>query len=661
MRLPGAMDPPVRVVGVRIYASKVTDDDVSRAYAKEGHDPEDPNLRVNVTVSPGLTPPRMRVSRPRVHGTHAASVANATLRLIGTDRVIKQMAFDSNKSLFTFTFESCDPTVLGVIEDAAFYKCPELRYAYIQRISDIGNNAFQGCKKLTSVDFTDGKRIGINAFRDCWALETVASHMLEEIGNHAFMSCKRLRRVDSMDLVKSIGKSAFFGCTMLQTATIPAVGFVAPETFAGCTALESVDISSAYRVGEQAFLGCKRLVRVTGSSITHIEPSAFMGCKNLSEIDLTLAREIEEQAFSGCEALTNVDIRAVVFLGPNAFARCTSLERVKFDNGRFIEAGAFKRCRNLTSVTGLAITTIETSAFSQCHKLEHFDSLAELEVIEEYALHETSALKRLDLSDADMLHTIETGAFAYSAVAEVRLPWYDGPKKPRVPLEIQDNAFSMCKNLDSLELTAKVGKLGSRFAPATRSLELDRRAWQTFDKDAFDFTCSDRLLVVYGEDLPPENVDHLLKRPSLRLSLVTVTLRGPTVWVECDGSDPLPTNPGIAPLVEHIAQVVHLLSVYKRAEVPRELFRVIDQFDAVTTIEHIEFLCKSTKDNGWLAKAVGKRVKDMYNIKRLVPSELERAASAASNSRDKSASKRTRLAASFVDLAVVPPPKKSGD
>jgi hypothetical protein len=609
------MDPPVRVVDVSVRTNLLTNERVSEGYRKAGHNPEDPRLRVRFTVKPGR------------------------IRKIPGLVVIDEYAFYENKSLFTVAFPDIDYIVVDV-EKAAFSKCSELTAVDTRSIRNIGDDAFRECKKLASVDLPRGERIGSDAFRDCWALETVASRMLEEISDRAFMSCKRLRRVDSMDLVETIGKSAFFGCTMLQKATIRAVGFVAPETFMGCTALESVDLSSADRVGEQAFLGCTSLARVTGSSIGHIEPSAFMGCANLSEIDLTLVREIEEQAFDGCRALTIVDIRSVKFLGARAFARCTSLERVKFDNGEFVDPEAFEGCPNLTTVTGSAITYIGESAFSRCQSLKHFDSLANLEEIGESAFKKTSSLEKLDLSDADMLHTIEKLAFDSSAVAEVLLPWYDGPEEPRVPLEIQDNAFSMCANLDSLQLTAKVGHLGSRFAPATRSLELDRRAWQTFDKDAFDFTCSDRLLVVYGEDLPPENVDHLLDR----LSLVTVTLRGPTMWVECDGRDPLPTNPGIAPLVEHIAQVVHLLSVYKRAKVPRELFRVIDHFDAVTTIEHIEFACDDAKDNGWLAKAVGKRVKDMYKIKRLAPRTFAQGAAA----------KRTRLAASFVDLAVVP-------
>ena len=65
--------------------------------------------------------------------------------------------------------------------------------------------------------------------------------------------------------VTSIGSSAFYGCSSLQSITIPSsVTSIGSNTFSGCTSLQSITIpSSVTSIGDSAFGGCSSLQSIT--------------------------------------------------------------------------------------------------------------------------------------------------------------------------------------------------------------------------------------------------------------------------------------------------------------------------------------------------------------------------------------------------------------
>lgn len=165
------------------------------------------------------------------------------------------------------------------------------------------------------------------------------------------------------------------------------------ETFSGCTALETVNLSN---------------------NITYIGAAAFESCKSLKSIKLpTKLEQIGSTsgvigAFEGCSSLTSIKIPAKVkTMNASTFGLCKSLKKITVDpkNKYFtaksgvlfnkkmtklilyppakttkaytvpktvktIGTVAFIFCKNLTSVklqTG--VKTIETSAFQDCKNM----------------------------------------------------------------------------------------------------------------------------------------------------------------------------------------------------------------------------------------------------------------------------------------------------
>ncbi|MDD6851218.1 MAG: leucine-rich repeat protein, partial [Bacteroidales bacterium] len=87
--------------------------------------------------------------------------------------------------------------------------------------------------------------------------------------------------------VKSIGHSAFRGCSGLTSVTIPnSVTSIDAYAFRGCSGLKSVTIpNSVTSIGASAFYNCSGLTSVTiPNSVTSIGNYAFQGCIGLKTI-----------------------------------------------------------------------------------------------------------------------------------------------------------------------------------------------------------------------------------------------------------------------------------------------------------------------------------------------------------------------------------------
>lgn len=90
-------------------------------------------------------------------------------------------------------------------------------------IKSIGDSAFEGCTKLTSVSFLNREvdmTIGNKAFRGCTKLTKIALPAAKSIGAYAFESCAALISVDINEGTKSLGQYCFAQCSSLTEVVI---------------------------------------------------------------------------------------------------------------------------------------------------------------------------------------------------------------------------------------------------------------------------------------------------------------------------------------------------------------------------------------------------------------------------------------------------------
>lgn len=249
-------------------------------------------------------------------------------------------------------------------------------------VTRIGNNAFRGCSKITSVDIPSHvTSIGSNAFSGCTGLESTGLHngiesiessaynncpkltgelyipnSVISIGNRAFRYCTGITSVRFPSSLSSLPANMFEQCTQLASVTLPTnITSIGSSAFSYCTALESVQINgSVTSIGSGAFEYCSSLTTINlPNTITSLSGSAFTYCTSLQSITLPSSiTTLENSTFSYCSSLASIAIPyGVISIGSSAFVGCTSLSTVTIPASVIsIGNNAFKNCSGLQKV-----------------------------------------------------------------------------------------------------------------------------------------------------------------------------------------------------------------------------------------------------------------------------------------------------------------------
>ena len=255
-------------------------------------------------------------------------------------------AFGKCSALSSVTFEGTSS--LDTIGDSAFNECSALQKIDLPgSLRTIEGDAFTNCFSLGSVTIPEGtETIGDYAFYGCSALKTVSiPASVTSIGVNPFLDCSALgsitvaegntayklvdgvlfsRKGDALkDLisfpmgkggsynipagVKTIGGSAFSGCSGLTLLTIPeSVTEIGDSAFAYCSGLTSLTIPGGVTtIGESAFINCSGLTSLTiPAGVTKILDHTFADCSGLTSLTLLPADppELSEFTFDGFPA-----------------------------------------------------------------------------------------------------------------------------------------------------------------------------------------------------------------------------------------------------------------------------------------------------------------------------------------------------------------------
>ena len=333
------------------------------------------------------------------------------------------------------------------IGDYAFYGCFKLTSITIpDGVTSIGNYAFSGCEGLTSIVIPDSvTSIGGWAFECCSGLTSVTiGNSVTSIGGSAFSGCEALTSIVIPDSVTSIGKDAFTGCVALESIAVSEGNTVyhsngnclietASRTLiAGCKNSVIPADGSVTSIGGAAFFKCTSLTSIAipdsvtviygGQSVSLFLCGAFEGCTSLTSVTFGENSKLEsigDMTFLGCTALTNISIPSSVtsigdssfFAEGRAFSGCTSLVSVTFGENSKLESicnMAFEDCKSLASITiPNSVTSIGYGAFENCLKVSIY--MHNNEYAKKYC--ETNNLKYQILSS--ILHEDETGSLKW--------------------------------------------------------------------------------------------------------------------------------------------------------------------------------------------------------------------------------------------------------
>ncbi|WP_281714396.1 leucine-rich repeat domain-containing protein [Allobaculum stercoricanis] len=245
---------------------------------------------------------------------------------------IGQSAFEGCKRLEEVSFDRLDNKI-ETIGKSAFKYCSSLRdisFYSFDNIKTIEESAFEGCREISSIDFpTSLETIGNSAFKDCGSLNELSFHYslssLKTIGDSAFKGCPLGNRVNFPKGLETIGNSAFEGCWDLKEIQFSdSLKIIGNSAFAACTRLERIYEwpKNLKTIGESAFKQCWQLSYVhLPEGLETIKRSAFEHCIRLTDVNLSKGlKTIEESAFKDCNRLGYIYLpEGLETIGESAF------------------------------------------------------------------------------------------------------------------------------------------------------------------------------------------------------------------------------------------------------------------------------------------------------------------------------------------------------
>ena len=194
-------------------------------------------------------------------------------------------------------------------------------------VTKISNFAFVSCESLSSIVVEAGNPV-YDSRNNCNTIietgtntlvvgckNTVIPESVTKIGNGAFWGSRKLTSITIPENVTAIETAAFSHCESLTTITIPDhVTSIGYQAFYFCTALKNVTIGNSVRsIGSSAFVGCKSITNITiPSSVSSIGAYAFQYCSSLVKVDVEAITPptIASNSFEGCNSNIKIYVPA---------------------------------------------------------------------------------------------------------------------------------------------------------------------------------------------------------------------------------------------------------------------------------------------------------------------------------------------------------------
>ena len=264
------------------------------------------------------------------------------------------------------------------------------------------------------------------------------------IGKYAFFYCSVLLSVTIPNSVTSIGIGAFWQCTSLTSMTIPnSVTSIEAAAFGGCTSLTSVNVNNEH----PCYSSLDGVLFNKEKTLLILYPGGKQG-------EYTIPNSvtcIEDYAFDYCTGLTSVTIpNSVTSIGGCAFDNCTSLTSIEIPNSvTSIGASAFSDCKNLSSITiPNSVKNIGNYAFSGCTSLPIID---DIRYADTYLIEAVTNLSSYTIKEGT--RWIGSGAF-YRCTNLTSIVIPDGVTS------IGYGAFKDCSSLTSVTIPNSVTSIG---------------------------------------------------------------------------------------------------------------------------------------------------------------------------------------------------------
>lgn len=269
----------------------------------------------------------------------------------------RNITYDNNNCSYSFASYPAD---YGY---SAFYNQPKLaKVTFSSTVTEIPAYLFYRNVAMTLTDLPNVKTIGKSAFEGCSKLTTLNfGQDLMTVDDRAFYNCTNVTKLTFPDAITTIGDEAFYNCSSITEVTVGSkLQSIGASAFQKCGSFTAILLPDNFTtMGASAFEGCKKLtVAKLGNSLRAVPARAFKNCIALSEMTVPATSvSMGDQAFYNDSVLAvitmndglktignevfwnNSGIRTftipgtVTSIGSNSFYGCTNTSVLRFKDG----------------------------------------------------------------------------------------------------------------------------------------------------------------------------------------------------------------------------------------------------------------------------------------------------------------------------------------
>lgn len=359
----------------------------------------------------------------------SSRTATVTYETIGTDNYASLPA--SVKIPETVTCDGITFTVTKVA-DQAFANCTSLEEISIPgTVTEIGTTCtserylpFYKCTSLIKVKFEDGVQnisLGVffstsepnssycskGLFAYCPLQEVYIGRNIFYVNYDSYFSFEKYPEY--------YGYSAFYNQPMLAKVTFSSTVTEIPAyLFYRNVAMTLTDLPNVKTIGKSAFEGCSKLTTLNfGQDLMTVDDRAFYNCTNVTKLTFPDAiTTIGDEAFYNCSSITEVTVGSKLqSIGASAFQKCGSFTAILLpDNFTTMGASAFEGCKKLTvAKLGNSLRAVPARAFKNCIALSEMTVPATSVSMGDQAFYNDSVLAVITMNDG--LKTIGNEVF----------------------------------------------------------------------------------------------------------------------------------------------------------------------------------------------------------------------------------------------------------
>ena len=428
---------------------------------------------------------------------------------------LKSFAFTKEGVSSPETYKKNICTIFGIEADAE--NDLSLKKLSIDFTDMIPSGFVKGFKSLESVSINESeiKTVGNEAFMGCNKLSTISlKGLCEEIGSYAF-SETAISQFD-FSAVKALGTHVFMGAKNLSTVVgygTSGITSIPNNTFEGCTSLTRFELTEEIAsIGDEAFKGAGLVYFKIPHTVTDVGNGILSKCDKIEELNVyTLGQDGCVASYFGVDKLDNTDNYFAQFIPKSlktislgegkvitsfAFAGCTGVEAINLPEG-VTEFGdyAFDGCTSLKTIDIPSTTLVKIGQYALSGTaIEVVELPTTLEYIGYGALEGCNKISSLTLpflgeSPADGNGTIAHIFGSDMAVAESKIPLSLNTITlvPLTPIaSLPKNAFRDCQGASVISFPSTVTYIGeAAFVNCKKITSLDLTNVEYVGADAF--------------------------------------------------------------------------------------------------------------------------------------------------------------------------------